>query len=168
MLKDLHTDEEMSPTVQLFFSMVEENYKRLRASIQNISQEVLDCKGIDRKQNSIAQLIRHLAYVDLRWVYRFKGDPIPEELENRYGPMTNEKGELPSVAGVPLDQLLQDYEEVFQQFRQECLRLRDEDLKTVVGYEDGKQATIQWGIWHIADHSRYHQAHINQLVKQKS
>ncbi len=26
-------------------------------------------------------------------------------------------------------------------------------------------ATIEWGLWHIADHSPYHQAHINLLRK---
>ncbi|MED0923864.1 DinB family protein, partial [Bacillus paranthracis] len=32
-------------------------------------------------------------------------------------------------------------------------------------YEKEENATIRWGIWHIADHNRYHQAHISQLRK---
>ncbi|OLR82050.1 cytosolic protein [Bacillus cereus] len=32
-------------------------------------------------------------------------------------------------------------------------------------YEKGETATIRWGIWHIADHNRYHQAHISRLRK---
>lgn len=168
MLKDLHTEEQMAPTVRLFFAMVEENYTRLCSSIENIPQDVLDYKGKDGQQNSIAQIIRHLAYVDLRWVYRIKGEPIPDTLEKTFGPMIDEKGQLPLVSGRPIDQLLHDYDEVFQYFQKECLRLKDEDLKVVVDYEDGKKATIQWGIWHMADHSRYHQAHVNLLLKEKS
>jgi hypothetical protein len=38
-------------------------------------------------------------------------------------------------------------------------------LGKAVNYENGVKATIRWGIWHIADHNRYHQAHINQLRK---
>ncbi|HZH58496.1 MAG TPA: DinB family protein [Metabacillus sp.] len=168
MLKDLYTEERMAPTVRLFFAMVEENYTRLCSSIENIPQNVLDYKGKDGQYNSIAQLIRHLAYVDLRWAYRIKGEPIPDTLEKKYGPMIDEKGQLPPVSGLSIDQLLQDYDEVYQHFRRECLRLKDKDLKVVVDYEDGKKATIQWGIWHMADHSRYHQAHINLILKEKS
>ncbi|PWN15864.1 hypothetical protein CU072_09865 [Bacillus thuringiensis] len=32
-------------------------------------------------------------------------------------------------------------------------------------YEKGENATIRWGVWHIADHNRYHQAHISRLRK---
>jgi len=168
MLKDLHTEEQMAPAVRLFFAMVEENYTRLCSSIKNIPQDVLEYKGKGGQYNSIAQLIRHLAYVDLRWVYRIKGETMPDALERKYGPMIDENGQLPSVTGLSIDQLLQDYAEVFHYFRRECLRLKDKDLKVVVDYEDGKKATIQWGIWHMADHSRYHQAHINLLLKEKS
>ena len=41
-----------------------------------------------------------------------------------------------------------------------CCSLREEVL-----YEKGETATIRWGIWHIADHNRYHQAHISRLRK---
>ncbi|WP_316245034.1 hypothetical protein [Gracilibacillus massiliensis] len=52
-------------------------------------------------------------------------------------------------------------------FNDICLNLTDADLDKVVqfGFNNEKQATIRWGIWHMADHNRYHQAHINQLRK---
>ena len=50
-------------------------------------------------------------------------------------------------------------------FKSICFELTDKDLNKTVEYENGNEATIQWGIWHIADHNRYHQAHINQLRK---
>ena len=50
-------------------------------------------------------------------------------------------------------------------FRLECIKLLEKDLTKVVSYENGQTATIRWGIWHIADHSRYHQAHISLLKK---
>ncbi|EEL36723.1 Uncharacterized protein BC141101_02296 [Bacillus toyonensis] len=45
------------------------------------------------------------------------------------------------------------------------MKLTENDLAREVFYEKGENATIRWGIWHIADHNRYHQAHIGQLRK---
>jgi len=39
------------------------------------------------------------------------------------------------------------------------------ELDIIVDYDDGEKATIKWGLWHMAEHSRYHQAHIYQLFK---
>jgi hypothetical protein len=48
-------------------------------------------------------------------------------------------------------------------FESVCIGLTDADLNRRVYYENGSEATIRWGIWHIADHSRYHQANIKHL-----
>ncbi len=50
-------------------------------------------------------------------------------------------------------------------FKSVCYQLTDDQLNHIVDYEAEKQATIQWGIWHMAAHNRYHQAHIHQLRK---
>lgn len=60
---------------------------------------------------------------------------------------------------------MQDYEAVHHMFYEECMKLTEYDLTREVFYEKGENATIRWGIWHIADHNRYHQAHISQLRK---
>jgi uncharacterized damage-inducible protein DinB len=44
-----------------------------------MTQEEIDCKGPNGDLNSTAQLLRHLAVVNLHWVYRIKGEPISEE-----------------------------------------------------------------------------------------
>lgn len=83
MLKDLQTKNNMDSIVALFFAMVEENYLRLRSIVKNITNEELNYKGPVNQSNSIAQLIKHLAYVDLKWVYRIKNEPIPVSLEKK-------------------------------------------------------------------------------------
>ncbi len=165
MIHDLIGESEMDPIVGMLFSMVKENYHRLKSIVGEMSQEEIEYKGPNQGYNSIAQLLKHLAYVDLNWVYRIKGQSIPPKLEEKYGPMINEKGELPHVANCSLETLINQYEEVIEMLKTECYRLTDNELNKLVEYETGKKATIQWGIWHIADHSRYHQAHINQLHK---
>lgn len=64
-----------------------------------------------------------------------------------------------------LEDLLEFYNRLQKGFRQGCIELTADDLDRTVDYENGKTATNRWGIWHIADHSRYHQAQIAWLRK---
>ncbi|PRX39676.1 putative damage-inducible protein DinB [Planifilum fimeticola] len=162
---DLEPAPGMAPIVGLLYATVEDTYRRLRQRVEGMSQEELDDKGPFGDLNSTGQLIRHLAVVDLHWVYRLRGEPVPRDLQEAYGPMFDRQGKIPAVSGVPLEELLESYDRVQTWFRDVCLELTDEDLDRVVDYEDGKTATIRWGIWHIADHSRYHQAQIAWLRK---
>jgi uncharacterized damage-inducible protein DinB len=167
MFYDLQGEDNMSPIVGMLFSAVKENSQRLRFITEGMSQEEVDYKGPDFSFNSTAQLIKHIMYVDLNWVYRMKGQPLPESLKEQYGPMIDANNRLPMVEGMSLNTLMSHYEGVLKMLKDTCIQLTDADLGKVVtfGHENEKQATIRWGLWHIADHSRYHQAHINLLRK---
>jgi len=167
MVHDLQGEANMPPIVGMLFSTVKENSERLKAITAGMSQEEVDYRGPDNDSNSTAQLIQHILYVDLNWAYRIKGEPLPSSLRERHGPMIDENNKLPMVKGESVEALLSDYESVIDLLRDICSRLTDADLDRVVtfGHENEKQATIRWGIWHMADHSRYHQAHINLLRK---
>lgn len=102
--------------------------------------------------------------MDIRWVYRLK-EEFPRELEESYGPMTDEDGLLPEVKGVPLSVLIELYDNVLELLKHTVKKLSETDLLKKVPYEDGT-ATIRWGIWHMSDHNRYHQAHIQALLKE--
>ncbi|MFO6495100.1 MULTISPECIES: DinB family protein [Bacillus] len=164
-IKDLHTNEQMAPVTGILFSAVNENIERLKSIVSGISQEELEYKGERGDQNSIAQLIYHLINVDIRWVYRLREEAFPRELEDRYGPMTDENGRLPDVKGVQLSALLEQYDEVLELLKHTVKRFSETDLQKKVPYETGA-ATIRWGIWHLSDHNRYHQAHIQALLKE--
>lgn len=167
MLHDLPGEIGMTPTVGLLFSAVQENVRRLQSITAGMSQEELDYRGPDEKYNSTAQLMRHLMIVDLHWVYRIKSQPLTPPLQAQYGPMIDEHGRIPMVSGMCWHALMDQYEEVLRMLREACAQLTDDDLTRVVafGHENEKEATLRWGIWHIADHNRYHQAQINQLRK---
>jgi len=165
MILDLRGEPNMEPFVGMLYSMVEGNYERLKSIVAGMGQEELDFKGPNQKYNSIAQLLRHLSYVDLSWVFRIKGEVIPEEYVAKFGPMLDENNELPQIKDISLDVIIKQYNDVISKFKSICYQLTDKQLNRIVEYENGNKATIQWGIWHIADHSRYHQAHINQLRK---
>ncbi|MBP1083923.1 MULTISPECIES: DinB family protein [Bacillus] len=163
MILDLKGTPLMEKNVGMLYAMVENNYRRLKSIVNGMTQSELDFKGTNGELNSTAQLLKHLAYVDVKWVYRIQGETLLDHLEKKYGPEVDDNGRLPSIEGVPLSSLLEDYDFVFRQFEQACQQIKDADLETRVQYADG--ATIKWGIWHMADHNRYHQAHINQLRK---
>lgn len=165
MILDLKGESQMDPTVGILYSAVDGNYKRLISIVTGMSQVELDYKGPNQKYNSTAQLIRHLTYVDLNWTFRIKGELVPKLLEDKYGPMLDKNNEIPMIYGVSLERILSDYDEVFNMFKSICFQLTDKQLNKLVDYENGTTATIRWGIWHLADHNRYHQAHINQLRK---
>ncbi|MBS9802670.1 DinB family protein [Bacillus toyonensis] len=164
-MKDLHLEKDMNPQVAILYATVTDTFKRLKVLVEGTVEKELSFKGSENNENSIGQLLQHLAVVDLYWVYRFKGEEVPPALENKYGPMLNEVGELPSLRKCTLQELMQDYEVVQKLFYEECMKLTENDLTREVLYEKGEYATIRWGIWHIADHNRYHQAHISQLRK---
>ncbi|WP_224752496.1 DinB family protein [Metabacillus arenae] len=155
----------MDPIAGMLYSMVEGNFHRLKSIVKDMDQEELDYKGPNHIYNSTAQLLRHLAFVDLNWIYRIKNEPMPKSLNEKYGPMVDENNQIPLIKGISLEKLLNDYDEIFHMLKGLCFCLTDNDLKKTVEYEGGKKATVQWGLWHIADHNRYHQAHINQLRK---
>lgn len=165
MLYDLQGEANMSPIVGILYSAVVENSQRLQLITQGMSQEEVDYKGPNNNFNSTAQLIKHIMYVDLNWVYRMKGQPLPLSLKEQYGPMIDANNRLPMVKGKSLNTLMSKYEGVITILKDTCIQLTDADLDIVVtfGHENEKQATIRWGLWHMADHSRYHQAQINQL-----
>ncbi|MGQ4666557.1 DinB family protein [Metabacillus halosaccharovorans] len=167
MLYDLQGEANMSQIVGILYSTVKENSQRLQSITAGMSQEEVDYKGPKNKYNSTAQLIKHIMYVDLNWVYKIKGKPLPDSLKEQYGPMIDENDRLPMVKGIALNTLMDQYEGVLETVKDTCIHLTDSDLDKVVtfGHENEKKATIRWGLWHMADHNRYHQAHINQLRK---
>ncbi|MDQ6420786.1 DinB family protein [Paenibacillus sp. LHD-117] len=167
MLYDLQGEANMSPIVGILYSAVVENSQRLKLITEGMSQEEIDYKGPTNNFNSTAQLLKHILYVDLNWVYRMKGQPLPLSLKELYGPMIDANNRLPMVKGKSLNTLMSEYDGVIKILKETCTQLTDADLDIVVtfGHENEKQATIRWGLWHMADHSRYHQAHINQLRK---
>jgi len=165
MIYDLQGEANMSPVVGMLFSAVTENSQRLKSITEGMSQEEVDYKGEKNQFNSTAQLIRHITFVDLNWVYRIKGAVLPQPLIEQYGPMIDENNRLPLVQGVSRDTLIFQYDGVLALLNGTCTHIVDSDLDRVVtfGHQNEKQATIRWGLWHMADHNRYHQAHINQL-----
>lgn len=166
-LFDFELNIQMDPVIGMLHAMVDHNYQRLRRLVEGLTQEEIDYKGANNEHNSIAQLLRHLAVVDLHWAYRLQISNVPDELNEHYGPMYDEDGKLPFVKGIHLETLLEEYDFVQHIFKEACLHLTDHDLTKTVrfGLQNEKTATVRWGIWHMADHSRHHYANVAHMKK---
>ncbi|MNI32741.1 DinB superfamily protein [compost metagenome] len=164
-LFDLHPDLEMTPMIGLLHATVTYNFNRLKRVVMDLTQEEIDYKGPYGEYNSIAQLLRHLAVVDLHWVFRLQSAKVTTDLMDIYGPMYDENGKLPHVSHVSLETLLDQYGYIQAMLTKVCLNLTDNDMCMEVPFEKGNTATIRWGIWHIADHSRHHYANIVHLKR---
>ncbi|MCY9210696.1 DinB family protein [Bacillus subtilis] len=165
-MKDLSIRNDMAPTVSLLYSAVEENSLRLASIVSHMTHSELYYKGRCQTKNSTAQLLHHITNVDIRWVWRIKENRIPNRIEQAYGPMTDESGRLPEPVNQPdLDELLKRHQHVVDELKSVCFTLTENALNQPLSFE-GDTATIRWGIWHMADHNRYHQAHIEALKKE--
>jgi hypothetical protein len=87
-------------------------------------------------------------------VYRIKGEQLPTHLEEKYGPILDENNEIPSTCGLTLESLIEKYNKIIKMFTSACFKLTDAQLNETVAYENGQEATIHWGIGHMADHNR--------------
>ncbi|SES18771.1 hypothetical protein SAMN04487944_12278 [Gracilibacillus ureilyticus] len=100
MLYDLKGEAGMAPIVGMLYSAVKENSQRLQSITTGMTLEEIDYKGPGNQFNSTAQLMRHIMYVDLNWVYRIKGQPLPDLLQDHYGPMIDKDNRLPHINGI--------------------------------------------------------------------
>lgn len=64
-MKDLAIRDDMAPTVSLLYSAAEENMTRLFSIVNHMTLEQLDYKGRSKTKNSTAQLLHHIANVDI-------------------------------------------------------------------------------------------------------
>jgi uncharacterized damage-inducible protein DinB len=164
---DFNPDSQMSPGIAILHSMVTYNFQRLKLLVDGLTQAEIDYKGPNNELNSIAQLLRHLTVVDFHWVYRLQSSEIPLGYIAKYGSMYDADGKLPLVKNIPLQTLIDEYDQIQEMFREICMNLSDKDLLKVVPFENGNSSTVRWGIWHVADHSRHHCAnivHIKQML----
>ncbi len=133
-LYDLNPDPEMSQIIGLLHATVTYNYQRLRRLVEGLTPEEIDYKGPQNELNSIAQLLRHLAVVDLHWVFRLQSKEILPDLKAYFGSMYDDNGMLPMVKGVHLETLLEEYEQIQVMFREVCLNMTDKDLLREVAF----------------------------------
>lgn len=160
---DLQPDPAMTPLVGILHATIEDAFQRLKELVSDMTQAEYDYKGPSGRSNSSSQLVRHLVYVDIRWLYRIRGEQIPGELEERFGPFRDEHGLLPASRDRSPAEMLREHAEILSELRAACRALTDADLDRRYIVSGGAEVTLRWGLWHIADHSRFHQGHIAWL-----
>lgn len=160
---DVYATGYRSPVAALLQGQIDYTFQNLRELVGDMSSEELEFQGLDGTLNSAGTLIMHLANADLTWLYRLQGMTPPPSVRARFGPMRQPGHRLPEIHGYSAAQLLDLYGEVQTQLQHYSQTLTDEDLARAVWRTPDYEATARWGLWHIAEHSNFHQGHITWL-----
>jgi uncharacterized damage-inducible protein DinB len=160
MLRDMYS-QEVAPALAVSVAQVEDTFRRLSSLVSGMTPEELAFTG--PVENSTATLVAHLALTDLAYLHEIMGRQMPDALEAEFGPYQTPDGKLPRVTGKSAADLLARYGQVMELARTNLKTLTDAERPVAVPWW-GRPATVRFVLWHMAQHSIHHQAHI-QLLK---
>ncbi len=151
------------PLMQLLFAQMNIAFKSLVELTKDMTVPELDYRGPTGDRNNTAMLINHLALTDAWWLYAFQREAIPTELIELFGPWMDQNGRIPVVRGERVNEILEAYSRVHGMVQAYSRTLRDEDLLNSVPTGGGSEVTIRWALWHMTEHSVWHQGQITWL-----
>lgn len=151
------------PQLSLLYGQIDTAQQFLFWLIQRCTPDELEYRGPAGDRNSIASLVLHIAGCNLQWVFKvLQRQPIPADLQERFICHEGE-GPLPEVRGLSAQELMDRHRETVGMVKAYMLTLRDTELDRVVSLGPRVDASVRWGLWHLAEHSMLHQGHIRWL-----
>lgn len=151
------------PQLSLLFGQIESAEQWLTWLIEDCTPAELTYRGPAGDRNSIATLVLHIAGCNLKWLYElFQREPVPAPLRERFL-FHDDDGPMPEMTGYSADQLLALHRESVARLREYLLTLSDGDLDRRISMGPDMEATVRWGLWHLAEHSMLHQGHMRWL-----
>lgn len=164
-LLDLHSVG-LPPALAAAFGQVENAHQRLARRVQGMGQEELEFLGAGGNRNSTATLLAHIALTDRVYLRCIMGEVVPDT-DPVLGPYEDAEGNLPTVTGVPVADLLargQMVVEMARDYLRTCTIAEAERAVTVPWWPE--QATVRYVLWHMASHNMFHQGQIARLQAQ--
>ena len=154
-LFQLEKSTKLSPQVATWFAIMEDSRKYLLEIIEGLDEEALDFTPNEETIETIGTLLLHIAAVEWSWIFE-DIDGIEMDLERfKYGFPLRPEVDIPQIKGKSkqfyLDELRNVREEVFNRLCQ----VKDEELERMVG-SDKQKYTIEWILFHIAEHEMMH------------
>lgn len=158
---DLPVDPELTqPLIAQLYGQLTDAFANLKALVGDMTQEELEYRGPDGNLNSTATLIRHLAMTDQLFLYRFRGEELPEEFVAAFYMPDHS---LPVITGRSQKELLTECTAVREQIKAFLKTRTDADLCQELYMNPRRNVTPRQALWHMAEHSMLHQGHIRWL-----
>lgn len=151
----LDKSAELSPKIATWYAIMKDSREYLVEIIEGLDEEALDFTPDEDTIETIGTLLIHIAAVEWSWIFE-DIDGIKMDLERfKFGFPLRPEVDIPQIKGKSkqfyLDELKDIREEVFKRL---C-KLEDEELEEKVGSDEQKY-TIEWILFHIAEHEMMH------------
>ncbi len=163
--RSLATPAGMHHEVGLLFALLELTRKQTRDLILGMSTADLDAR-VRGVPYSIANLLLHIAGVELHWVRRvLAGDEIDAGTREEFA-----GGDLGSIAAEQLKAKDAAYylgvlDGVRAQTEAVCWKLKDHDLGVEKDDGRGGRCSVRWILGHLVDHEAHHRGQIRLIAR---
>jgi len=157
-------NKELDGELGIWMSTLDELRQLTKQSVSGLSSVQLQSKPIPNG-NSIGQLLRHIAIVELDWMLTdiCNGEPMPADAPAMIqldGPMSDPGSRSIDDFFAALDYVRTQTKQRLKQFdgRREC-----EALRKYAGEDVHKEFNVRWILFHLVEHESHHKGQIHLL-----
>ena len=156
----LDRNNELSPRVALFFSMMERTRRTLIRRAETLSKETIDFSPQRQNVETIGTLLLHIAAVEWGWIFEDIAGKEMEYEKWKYGFSLREN--IDQLEGEDVEFYLSQLKEVRQEVFDFLKTISDKDLDSIVDV-DGEKVSMEWILFHLLEHEAMHLGQISFL-----
>lgn len=139
---------------------------RLKEAIRGLTPEQLAAVPAGESfKNSIATLVVHLAGTEISFAYLFRGEPVPQALQEAFLLDKPHKPTLPAPQGETAESLVAKLEQARSILTQAVEQLTDEDLDRDLPGPGGRKMSIRALLSILPQHQGQHFGHIQYIKR---
>lgn len=158
----LNRSEDLSPSVALWFSMMDKVRSRLLKQVDGLSIEELDFTPDDKSVETIGTLILHIAAVEWSWIFE-DIDGVEMDYE-KWKHAFALREDIPQQKGKKLKFYLDQLESVRSDVLKRLSEFNDSELHHLVDI-GAAVVSIEWILFHIIEHEAMHIGQISMLKR---
>jgi len=167
---NLEKSAELSPKIANWYAIMVKSRERLLHILDGLVEEALDFTPNEEKFESIGTLLMHITAVEYLWIFADM-DGLDVDYERfKHGFALRPETKIPQIKGKSKQFYLDELKDIREQVYKRLLNLKDEELEKIVASE-GEKYTVEWILFHIAEHEMMHIGQIlllRRLYSQRS
>lgn len=165
-LQEIPRDKNYNERISFLLGEMDDTRNLLLNEIKDFTQEELDFTPDIDKVETIGTLLFHIADVENSWMFEaVEGEEL--DLETwKYSFPLRQQLDPRQQTGKPLEHYIKLLEEVRSNVKKNMIKYTDKDLQKVFTNRFGT-FTLEWVLYHIAQHESHHLGQINILKRLK-
>ena len=146
---------DLCPKVATWYAIMMNSREYLIEIIEGLDEEALDFTPNEEKIETIGTLLMHIAAVEWSWIFE-DIDGMEMDFERfKYGFSLRTNVNIPQIKGKSKQFYLDELKDVREKVYNRLCHLKDGELEKMVG-SDKEKYTIEWILFHIAEHEMMH------------